>query len=231
MTLAVQNLIVLLRNHQIAYATMPKAACTSVLHMLYRLDSGCDYPGDPMQIHHDPAAFVRCSKGEAADCAIRFTFVRDPAQRAYSAFRDKVMNGEGQGYEWVLRELIDEYGLTCPARSLRRHRKNFLAFLMFAAKNARGETTAPADVHFRPQSDLIDEYGIDLSHIGRVERFSEDTADIFRAAGCASPDAPRLNRSLGPGYALSQIMTDEIANMIASVYAEDYRRFGYGTLN
>jgi sulfotransferase famil protein len=225
---------VVLPELRVLFLPMPKAGCTSVLWLLAELAglqpdafaaSGVPEVSATLTVHdmslwpaeHRLAAY----EGDALervlheDGWLRFSLVRDPAPRVWSAWTSKLLLREPRFVEafgdrdWFPRVPTE------PAMLLEDFRR-------FVAAVGRGEAD---DVHWAVQHELIDQ--LPLGHVGRVERL-DDTLTLLRAhVGAARwpGGARRENRSpLAPAPAAYDAAS---AAVVRERYAGDYAAYGY----
>ncbi len=229
------------RNRPIVYGKIPKSACTSIQNLLYLVDTGKPYP-EPVRIHGDKSALIAHEEigafQEAVDRSlIRFTFVRDPSRRIYSTFTQKILTPPSPAFRRAHKILKTDFGADFgnagSVASPEEIRKNFERFLRFVGANLRGETSIPVNLHWIPQATLVDWYRtqLDLNFIGRVENFATDMAHVFRAAGIAEDIdvAVRFNEGPASRYRFEEIVSSEIAQLIAELYARDFQEFSYAS--
>lgn len=143
--------------------------------------------------------------------AFKFTVVRDPLERAYSAYtflRGNQLNPRDQ-----------------PAQELVRHYRDFDDFVArwLHLENARKQ------IHFAPQTDfLIDSLGhLPLDFIGRQERLAEDFQIICTRLGLET-QLPRLNcTEQRQSVPVRDICSPRTRRLVRRVYQRDYEMLGY----
>ena len=227
------------RNRPIVYGKVPKSACTTIQNLMYLVDTGQPYP-EPVRIHGDKSALIAHDEVEAfqqavAQSLIRFTFVRDPSRRIYSTFTQKILTPPSPAFRRAHKILTTEFGADFgtagSVASPEEIRKNFERFLRFVGANLRGETSIPVNLHWIPQATLVDWYRtqLDLNFIGRVENFAADMAHVFRVADIEEDVDVSVRFNEGPAsrYRLEEILSSEIAQLIAELYSRDFQEFTY----
>src|SRR5579875_127006 len=167
---------VVLPEHRVLFLPTPKAACTSILWQLARLggqplerfeESGLSEVSPALTIHdmsrwESRFRFAKLSVDERKailtdDSWFRFTVVRNPASRVWSAWQSKLLLREPRFYEqWKDREWFPRIPET-PAQVVEDFRK-------FAAALADPEIE---DVHWTLQASLLGD--LPFTHIGRTE--------------------------------------------------------------
>lgn len=142
---------------------------------------------------------------DAPDGALAFSFVRNPFDRAVSAYGMAF----GGGFTDLGRTLLRLTG---------REELSFDAFCELLAL----EPGWAMDSHLRPQSCYIPE---DAAFVGRLERIGEDVARLSDLAGVAL-DVPHKHRSRRPADYRAQC-GPAARRILERVYARDLDRFGY----
>ena len=193
---------VVLPELRVLFLPVPKAGCTSVLWLL------ADLAGIPperfsrsrlaevtpaLTVHdtnlwapHRLADFEGDERERvlAEDGWLRFTIVRDPVRRLWSAWQTKLLLREPR--------FVDAFGdqpwfPRVPERpaDLREDFRSFVAAL---------SNPSVEDVHWGVQHELVSQ--LPLTHVGRVERFDETLARLREHLGDRRPGEPgRENRS------------------------------------
>lgn len=149
---------------------------------------------------------------------LRFTVVRDPASRLWSAWQSKLLMREPAFVRRFRKEPWFPRVPTEPDHVI----EDFRAFVRALA----GEpANAPLDPHWIPQSVLL-AAAPPLTHVGRTERFAE-TIDVLRAhTGAHGPEqVPRENSGLLPYH--PGLYDDEARESLVRLYADDFADFGY----
>ena len=109
MTLMFEGLIAS-KKHNIIYANMPKAGCTTIKNLIYFIDNDCYYHS-PLDIHNDSDALMKgkynpeVMKQKMKSRDIVFTMVRHPYKRAYSCFNEKIF------FNYAIRNVCNSNGL------------------------------------------------------------------------------------------------------------------------
>ena len=138
-----------------------------------------------------------------------FAFVRNPLSRAWSCYRNKVINPKRALKEDVLSNREFHYGM------------DFTEFVDVLAE-------LPDDIvdrHLRSQSwFLCDEQGLLPDYIGKLENFDADWAVISQKYGL--PDPVHRNKTGGSGK-ITDTCTRASLEKLIKRYANDIRLFGY----
>lgn len=224
---------VVLPAQRVLFAPVPKAGCTSVLWRLAAL-AGLDAEtfarsampevSTALTVHdmslwppeHRLSAYEEDERERLLreDGWLRFSLVRDPGPRLWSAWQSKLLLREPR--------FVEEFG-DAPwfPRVPERPEELIEDFRRFVAAVGRGEAE---DVHWAVQDDLVGR--LPLTHVGRVERLAETLALLDAHTGAATAEPSRReNRSpLGlPPHAYDEAA----AAVLRRRYARDYAAFGY----
>jgi hypothetical protein len=225
---------VVLRDLRIVYLPMPKAGCTTLLWMLARLAGiqpeafeRSTWPGVyPALTIHDMSVWghgyrLADYEGEereqilTEDGWLRFSVVRDPGPRLWSAWQSKLLLREPR--------FIADYGEEPWFPRMPEKPGDLLTeFRRFVAAVGTGEAV---DVHWAVQHDLARQ--LPLGHVGRLERLDETLAVLNEhVAGALEPDTEeRENRSPLP---MPPVAYDEAgAAVLNDFYRADFEHYGY----
>lgn len=228
-------------RHKLLYVATPKVACTSLKWWFASLE-GCEealrsarvsHETDPDLVVHDtfhivapqvtgllPEALVEAL---TATDYFRFALVRNPFRRTFSAWQSKILLREPlQSEAYSLRDFVLH-----PIGNLG---DISFAFERFLEHLAAEEAPLARDVHWMPQAEILRPDLINYSMLVKIE----DTAALSQALrqrlgqGVEDPFATkRTNESLIP-Y-LPELITPRSFELIQSIYAADFRVFGYDT--
>jgi hypothetical protein len=146
---------------------------------------------------------------------LRFSLVRDPATRLWSAWQSKLLLREPRFLELYGEEPWFPRVPERPADLVEDFRR-------FAAAVARGEAD---DVHWAVQQELVEQ--LPLTHVGRVERLDETLALVRDHVGADRwpPAAPRVNRS--PLALPPHAFDAAAAAAVEERYRPDFEAYGY----
>jgi hypothetical protein len=223
---------IVLPEHRVLFLPVPKAGCTSVLWLLAEL---AGIPAErfarsslaevtPALTVHDMGRWTghRLADFEGderervlrEDGWLRFTIVRDPVRRLWSAWETKLLLREPR--------FVDAFGdqpwfPRLPERpaDLVEDFRRFVAAL-------RDESAE--DVHWAVQHDLVSR--LPLTHVGRVERFGETLALLREHVSGRWPGDPqRENRT--PVPMPSDAYDEAGAEVLRERYAKDLEAYGY----
>jgi sulfotransferase famil protein len=221
----VRSHTVVLPQQRVLFLPMPKAACTSVLWALAELAGMTpeDFDGSTLPepsaalTVHDMNAWApdhRFSHYEGEmEGWLRFTVVRDPWRRLWSAWVSKLLLREPRfvaqygEQPWFPREPEDAAAIV---EDFRR----------FVAAVGAGEAE---DVHWAVQHDLSSQ--LPLTHVGRAERLSDTMRLLYEHVG--TEPAPAARRNASPLALPPDAYDAESAETVRRFYAADFAEFGY----
>lgn len=232
-------------NFPLAYYNMPKAACTTIKNILFRIQHGT-WNTDPVGIHRQIRFDDVLLRGQAFSAQrnlkrfdrpyMVFTFVRDPSARAYSAFVEKIWATGPYAFPGIRKLLARSYGLTLPAlengiATPEEVSAGFKQFLRFVADNLAGKTSTPANAHWAVQSKRIHSARPHdtIGFVGRVENFAEDMSYLLHKAGWddLSITGQRYNEGPRPPFTVHEVMDVDTARLLKQIYRDDYTAFDY----
>lgn len=187
-------------RHRALFIHVPKSAGRSVVRGLFDVKSVEHAPADWYQ-QLDPDKFQRYFK---------FTFVRNPWDRAVSAYTYLAQGGSAASEEdrhWAA--FVNDYD------SFDDFIQRWLSY-----------DNAMRNALFTPQALFLkDVFGrIDMDFIGRFERLREDFDTVAHKLG-VDAQLPHLNQSRSAAY--QSFYSDSSREIVARVYAEDIEAFGY----
>jgi hypothetical protein len=226
---------VVLPELKVLFLPVPKAGCTSVLWLLSEL-AGIEpetFARSPMpevtpaltvhdmNLWRPEHRLIEYSDAEREallneDGWFRFSTVRHPATRLWSAWQSKLLLREPR--------YVDEFGGEPWFPRIPERPSDLVEdFRTFVAAVGRGEAE---DVHWTVQDDLVGQ--LPLNHVGRVERLSETLAALRgHLAGHAWPSTTgRENRS--PLAMPPHVYDAAAAAVLHEHYRPDFRNYGYG---
>lgn len=230
----VQSRTIVLPEHRVLFLPIPKAGCTSVLWLLAGL-AGLEQEDfarsvtpevSPALTVHDITIWNEQNRLSeysdderaeilASDDWLRFTIVRHPATRLWSAWQSKLLLREPR----FVQTFGEEEWFPRLPESPEQVLEDFRKFVAVAGEeNAR-------DVHWAVQQELASQ--LDFTHIGRVERMRE-TIDLLREHvgedgwGERPPAENRTPMSLAPAA-----YDESSAEMLRERWAADFEAFDY----
>jgi hypothetical protein len=229
----VQTRTVVLPDLRVLFLPMPKAGCTTVLWLLAEI-AGLPLekfssstlpevsPGltvHDMSLWHDEnrlTHYEEPGRGRVLeeDGWLRFTLVRHPGPRLWSAWYSKILLREPR--------FVDRFGEEPWFPRIPERPVDLIEdFRRFVAALPSGDVQ---DVHWSVQSDLAAQ--LPLGHVGRVERLDETLALLRAHIGEERwrVSSRHENRSAMP---MPAAYDDEAAAVLRERYQADFERFGY----
>lgn len=226
-------------RYGIFYVATPKVACTSIKwwfaelegHVPALLMNKTSSETDPELTIHD--TFHKVAPNVAgltsdvlaavitSDAYFRFAVVRNPYKRVFSAWQSKLL----------LREplQVDPYvALDFFNRPIGSMEEMALAFEGFLGHLAEREAPDYWDVHWTPQVALLRPDLIEYSSLVQIEHPKALSTSLAEWMGSDFSDplaARSTNESLIPF--LPELITPRSAELIRTLYADDFSRFGY----
>jgi hypothetical protein len=187
-------------RHQALFIHVPKSAGRSVVRGLF----------DVKSVEHAPAAWYQQLDPDRFARYFKFTFVRNPWDRAVSAYTYLGKGGSAASQEdaqWA--DFVNSFD-------------TFDAFIC----DWLNEENALRNALFTPQVVFLkDIFGrIDLDFVGRFESLQADYDQVAQRLGVDAP-LPHLNQSRSADF--RSFYTPEARDRVARVYAEDIDAFGY----
>ena len=221
--------------HRYFYMETPKAASTSIKHLIACLEGVAPETGAlpyqretrlDMLVHqrrhiavaslvNAPAATQQAVLARAPDWMI-FALARNPFSRLVSFFENKIRLGE-PGY----RHLEAHYGDPARHGSLRGSFGAFVKEVVAERALQRG------DSHLMTQSDLIMPRLIPYTHIFRTEAADDAVAALRAHLAKNLPHAPAIARNRSPARDWRGYYDEASAAIVAKAYEEDFALFGY----
>lgn len=229
---------VMLPNRKVVFVPMPKAGCTSILWTLGQLGRiSTDYLGTsltpqisqvmtihdinlwPNRLRWSELSDEERAEIEADDSWLRFTIVRDPARRLFSAWQSKLLMREPQ--------YVKRYGDADWFPRIPRWPAEIIEdFRRFVLSLAEPDEAFPVDVHWAPQTEVLDG-APNLNHVGRTEQMDLTLRRLRNHIGPAVDEVKRRreNRTL-LGYSPG-LYDEEMAAVVNKLYAADFEAYGY----
>lgn len=232
---------IVIEELRLVYVPVSKVACTSLRWLI------ADLIGLPPQSFEDPAKF-RATQGQTiqnvhkwppkyviqhadrgwleqvseSEDWFRFSVVRDPARRLWSAWQSKVLLRQPAFVDAFGEESWFPNVPSSPEEVLQSYGQ------FVAALNREDEDRRPRDPHWRLQTELLGDATPALNHIGRMETLG-DTLNLLgepvASFGLELPPMRPENVTLLP-YP-DGLLSGETTRIIREYYAPDYRAFGY----
>ena len=163
----------------------------------------------------------------------KFLFVREPMERLVSAYKNKILGTQKDGYVQSAKEFI-----------LRTYRKlnnfkfsnttdykiTFREFANYVTIRRSHHELGQLNQHWRPYTEVCHPCVISYDYIGRYETLEEDAEQILRRVGAPRtlhfpPFVQSKSKSEVTSY-LDELSASE-KKMLFSIYSRDYTVFGY----
>jgi hypothetical protein len=156
-----------------------------------------------------------------------FTVVTHPLERAYVAFRDRILATGPDSFSDIRAVLEGRYGLDLPeegvaAADSARLRAAFLGYLAFVKANLAGQTSVRVPAAWASQAVLVRALAevVPPDMILRSETAAEDIGRLWPGLAPLAPQVPP------PG--LAEIYDAGMEEAARAAYPRDYMTFGYG---
>ncbi len=221
-------------QHRYFCMAIPKAACSKIKLVLQQLE-GLPLPPEPLRIHYRDEPGLRFvpsiadfSTAEAAAIItsadwFRFTFVRNPYARLFSAYKSQVM--ELASPYVGFREAIRQHAgyPTAPGGTLGR--VGFADFVQYIATQRDDQR----DGHWKSQSETMQRAMIHYDFIGRVERFAQEFTTVLQRFNAPPALLATLDERVNTTAQLPLVAAynKELADLVYAIYAEDFAAFDY----
>ena len=226
---------------RLMYLPVSKAACTSLRWLV------ADLIGLPPETFDDPTK-LRITEGQTVqnihkwppqyvvqradpdwleevaedDSWLRFTVVRDPARRLWSAWQSKLLLRQ-PGFAGPFG---DEPWFPEVPSTTGEVLEGYERFV--AALGHEDEDLRPSDPHWRLQTEQLGKTGPALNHVGRVEAMGNTLKLLGEHVARFGKELPPMRReNLSPLPYPEGMLSEEAAKVIREYYAPDYRALDY----
>jgi hypothetical protein len=189
-------------KYKCIFIHIPKAAGTSVAKTLFGTGS-----------RHVPYLEYEWANPRKYACYFKFTFVRNPWDRLYSAYAFLKRGGMNEmDQAWAVKNLADY--------------PDFDSFV----RGWVNEENIRSWVHFFPQHYFICDENLDVKvdFVGRLEQIDEDIRVVQQRLGLPETALPKNNAGSADKHGHTQRFSEECLSIVARVYHEDIRLFSYG---
>lgn len=218
--------LVMSECRRMLYVRNPKCACTSVMQLMFHLARGEYYS---RSIHHASSGIIlsryywkHIQPHVWDDQTVRFSLVRDPEARMYSAFKNFFIDQRNPARHKHMSPMRN-FGFS----EVKSNSYNYDVFLEYAA-SAFEICPLRVDAHWRLQTLNLGIGKIKFTHIGKVESFLSDVSHVFEVAGVEEFPIDLLHRNSFNRSKQSEIyITTTQRAKIHSLYREDYEAFNY----
>ncbi|HEY9291808.1 MAG TPA: sulfotransferase family protein [Microlunatus sp.] len=213
--------------HRYVCVPVPKVACTTTKTVLRSLE-GLP-PSD--RIHDEGDRLADFSIDQNIDMLrspawLRFSFVRNPYARLYSAYKSKIGNTWEHQYDWLQRQIRDAYDYPIQD-GVRTGMINFDDFVRFVAESS--DPRVGTDGHLAPQVAIVQQDCIDYDTIGRFETFQTDFTAILTRLDASAAVVDQVTKIINPTpYApLTAVYRRALAATVYALYEADFETWGY----
>jgi len=213
---------------KLAFVKNSKAGCTSVAHLIHQYSKGYECTGnihkDSKDLRQGLLYWKENLRIILTQSPYLFTFVRHPENRVVSAFFNFFVERTNPvGYKHFA--AMNAFGFQ-EGGNIQQNFEVFLTYIKASVDCDIHQT----DRHWRPQYINLSMLDFQYDHIGKLENFAAEIKFIFDAAGISdfnlgTPDT-RIRNSTQPN---DLRVSGEQRKIIAEIYSEDYRLFGYST--
>ncbi len=212
-------------RHRVVYVETPKAGCTTVKRALQIIETGSE-DGLAKNVHERSTSPLKTPETSAFSAdeiyaspdVFRFCIVRNPYTRVVSAYLDKLVTNK-----WEARRRLPKLGFAPDAEI------TLLQFLQTIAS----QKPAVMDIHWMPQTVLLQPGKVRYDVIGRLENFDADFAAIMQRVAPAFLDKygtfDHSPHRTGAAQRIAELVGPEEEELIRQIYADDFRVFGYDT--
>jgi len=220
--------------HQYFCMAIPKAACSKIKIVLQQLE-GLPLPADPFDVHARATPGFRFVPSIAdfptaegatiltGSAWFRFTFVRNPYARLFSAYKSQVMDLSSPYINF--REAIRQRaGYPTPVGAT-VGRVGFADFVKYIA----AQPDEQRDGHWKSQTGSLQLDVIRYDFVGRVETFATDFKTVLQRfaapATLLTTLAERVNTTAQ--LPLAAAYNKALADLVYTIYQDDFETFGY----
>lgn len=222
-----RSLFVTNRYPRIQYLVIPKCGCTFVKNLLWRIDHGV-FHSNPPRVHDSDELFPRAIDVGFDEASIRentlsFTVFRNPVDRFFSLYFDKVVGGGFKRFVPLRDILVSNHGLCLDASTALEHQRNCMILLDWIESSLAGDAELPVDPHWTPQGwrmPIIKRFNLKILMLGNLQR------DLDLLLKPLIPNAKKLingierNNSVKP-ISREHLLNDDIDARIAEIYHHD----------
>jgi len=213
----IDQVLAVSQDYKYGYFRVAKAANSTVISTLYYMETGISgLTLDTIQPIKDEY-WLNCSSlplniAELLDSYFKFTFVRNPGDRLISCYLDKVA---GRG---VKKSMIN--------KALGRNSQDDVSIDVFLDYLSSGGLKS--NVHWIPQSLIVQETNDNLDFIGKVENLSDDIQYVVdKIYGKALDKLPSIRDHKTNASEFYTQLSISQRERIAQLYDADFERFGY----
>ena len=204
-----------------------KVGSTFVRNLFYTLDHGQPFSNVEKAFPTDLHARNLTREELAED--VSFFVVRDPVERLFSLYFDKVVGLPENRFRFVTKVLTKNRVFhDGPALTIAQHRENILSLIGYINVRIKGIADGPVNPHWNKQYARVApaiKFGLKAVMLDRLEPQLLQIADN-RIAGLEAAFGMVASRNRSRHIVpISEVMTPEIYEKISSTYAEDIQLY------
>ena len=219
------------RKFPIHYLVIPKCGCTFIKNFLWTLENEGVH-SDGLRIHDDDSRFLRADElGLSVDDIIKrehaFTVVRNPIDRFFSLYSDKVIGDGHQRFVPLRRVLSENHGLDVNADTIDAHRANCDILINWLGRNLEKPQEIDNDSHWTPQvyrQNLMKTFRLKMLMLHKLdEQLPLLLQDIVPETKVIMQGKERNKTSAG--VSRDDVLDKELRSTINEIYAGDRKLF------
>lgn len=219
------------RKFPIHYLVIPKCGCTFIKNFLWTLENEGDH-SNGLRIHDDDSRFMRASELDlSVDQIIKrehaFTVIRNPIDRFFSLYSDKVIGEGHKRFVPLRRVLAENHGLDVNAASVDAHRANCTILIDWLGRNLEEPQEIDNDSHWTPQvyrQNLMKIFRLKTLMLHKLdEQLPLLLSDIVPETKSIMQGKERNKTSAG--VSRDDVLDKELRNKINEVYSGDRKLF------
>jgi hypothetical protein len=223
---------VVLENRRAVYRVNPKVGATAILSRIWAANGGLGTPN--LDIVHDDELILRRLDKEPPERIdeimnspdwTRFSFVRDPVRRFVSGFLNKCtrLHLAIPAYMPFLRAVGLSAGIPASAPIETRDDYHFEQMVWFVEQRSPYDL----DMHFAPQTVVLDTARVRYQFIGRLETFQQDLESLSDLIGVDLRNPGQsLHRTDSDAFS-KDLVEGDLMRRLREYFREDVRQFGY----
>ena len=225
------NRLFTISSYPIRYLVIPKCACTFTKNLLWFLENRMMHD-NPRRVHDDDAQFIRASdlnlsREQLLREEYAFSVLRNPVDRFFSLYTDKVVGNGYRRYVPLRTTLASKYGLKTESLSAADHTRNCEILIDWLEENLRSEVDLPKEAHWTPQSyreGIIREFDLKILLVGQLNQQLSTLLHPLIPEIDEVLSSLEQNRSTKP-FPKGEILKPSLRKKINAVYSRDRELF------
>ena len=199
------------KKHRCIFVHIPKAAGSSIEQSSIFDDRREEANNKYAATGHTPIKNFKKNLGEAFDGCLKFTFVRNPYSRLYSAYRFLQKGGLNPDDAKIFNTFPED---------VRNDFNEFVGFLNIQHINSI--------LHIKPQYSFVtdNENKIPIDFIGKLETFNEDCIKLSKLLNYEFEILHRNKTNYKP-VKMREVYSRSSEKVVRSFYEKDFQNFGY----